>query len=93
MARQTMSPEEIGRRGQDYYEQFLRDKLEPEHTGKFLALDVETGEYEMDADEMTAIDRARARMPDKIFYILRVGYRTADRIGARLFQHQHGSAS
>jgi hypothetical protein len=37
----------------------------------------------MDADEMAAIDRARARMPGKIFYILRVGYPAAHRLGAR----------
>jgi len=79
----TINREEFVRRGKDYYGRFLRDKLEPEHKGKFLALDVETGEYEMDADEMAAIDRARARMPGKIFYILRVGYRTADRIGGQ----------
>jgi hypothetical protein len=82
----TINREEFVRRGKDYYDRFLRDKLEPEHKGKFLALDIETGDYEMDADEMAAIDRARARMPGKIFYILRVGYRTADRIGG---QHPH----
>jgi len=83
----TMSREEFVRRGKDYYDRFLRDKLEPEHKGKFLALDIETGDYEMDADEMAAIDRARARMADKIFYILRVGYRTADRIGGQHPRH------
>jgi len=79
----TMSREEFVRRGKEQYNRFLRDKLEPEHKGKFVALDVETGEYEMDADEMAAIDHARARMPGKIFYILRVGYRAADRIGGQ----------
>ena len=77
-------PRGVRLRAKDYYDRFLRDRLEPEHTGKFLALDVETGEYEMTADQMAAIDRARARMPDKIFYILRVGYRAANHIGARV---------
>jgi len=79
----AISREEFVRRGQDYYDRFLRDKLEPEHKGKYLVLDIETGEYEMDADEMAAIDRARARMPETLFYILRVGCPTADRIGAQ----------
>jgi len=83
MTHLTINREEFVQRGGEYYDRFLRDKLEPEHKGKFLALDVETGEYEMDADEMAAIDRARARMPGKIFFILRVGYRTADRIGGQ----------
>jgi hypothetical protein len=79
----TTSREEFTRKGQDYYDRFLRDRLEPDHNGKYLALDVETGEYEMDADEMAAIDRARARLPESPLYILRIGYPTADRIGAQ----------
>ena len=82
------SPEEIARRGQDYYDRFLRAKLEPKHRGKFLVLDIETGEYEIDRDEMAAIQRARARMPDRVFYILRVGYGAAHRIGARFSRKQ-----
>ena len=83
MTHLTINREEFVQRGEDYYDRFLRDKLEPEHKGKFLALDIETGEHEMDADEMAAIDRARAQMPDKILYILRVGYRAANHFGAR----------
>jgi hypothetical protein len=77
------SREEFAQRGREYYNRFLRDKLEPEHKGKYLVLDVQSGEYETDADDMTAIRRARARMPEAIFYILRVGYPTAYRFGAR----------
>ena len=83
MTHLTIDHEEFARRGQEYYDRRPRDKLEPEHTGKFLALDIETGEHAMDADEMTAIDRARARMPGKAFYILRIGHRAAHRLGAR----------
>jgi len=76
--------EEIARRGQEYYDRFLRAKLEPEHKGKYLVLDIDTGDYELDADEMTAIDRARAKHPHSVFYILRVGYRAAVHIGAKV---------
>jgi len=92
MPRLTISREEFVRRGKDYYDRFLRDKLEPEHKGKFLALDIETGEYEIDADEMATIHRARARMPNAVFYILRVGYPAANHFGARLFPIEHGPA-
>ena len=79
----TLSPEEIGRRGQDYYDQLLRDKLEPEHRGEFLMLNIETGEYEMDKNERLAFERARTRWPSGVLCILRVGYRTAHRVGFR----------
>lgn len=75
--------EELARKGQQYYDQHLRDKLEPDHTGEYLFLDVETGDYEMDHDELAAMERARAKHPASVFYILRVGYPTAGSIGAR----------
>ena len=79
----TISPEEIVRRGQDYYDRFLRDKREPEHRGEFLMLNIETGEYEMDKNERLAFERATTRWPSSVFYILRIGYRAAHRLGAR----------
>jgi hypothetical protein len=83
MARSTLDCEELARRGQEYYDRFLRATVEPEHKGEFLVLDVETGEYELDASEAAALDRAMERHPDRLFYILRVGSRAAHRIGAR----------
>jgi hypothetical protein len=78
-----MEHHELARRGREYYDRVLRDQLEPEHNGKFLALDVETGDYELGDSQLEALDRAEARHPDSVFYILRVGYRTAARIGAQ----------
>jgi len=78
----TADPHELVRRGRDYYDKFLRAKLEPAHHGEFLYLDVETGEYELDADEVAAMERATANHPDSVFYILRVGYPASVYIGA-----------
>jgi len=80
MLRATMDRHELTRRGQAYYDQHLRAKLEPEENGKFLVLEVETGDYEVDDDEMAAIQRARAKHPQSVFFILRVGCRAAHRI-------------
>ncbi len=58
--------------------------ITPVHNdGEFLALDVETGEYELDEDKLTAIDRARTKRCDAPLYILRVGYPTAVKLGGR----------
>ena len=80
MSTVTASHMELVRQGQAFYDLALRPKLEPEHRGEYLVLDVETGEYELDEDECAAIRRARAKKPHTLFYILRVGYPTADRI-------------
>ena len=79
----TMSREEFVRRGKDYYDRFLRDKLEPEHKGEFLMLNIDTGEYEMDRNERLAFERARTRWPAGVLCILRVGYRAAHHVGFR----------
>ena len=84
----TLDPDELARRGQDYYERFLRAKLEPAHRGKFLALEVETGDYALGETTVDALDRAEAKHPDSVFYILRVGHRTAGRIGSPFAEAQ-----
>ena len=76
--------EEIARAGQSLYEQTIRASVEPEHNGKFIVLNVETGEYEMDADDLTASLRARDRFPDAPLFTVRVGHPAAYRIGGTL---------
>jgi hypothetical protein len=81
MRKTMVDPSELVARGRAYYDAHLRATVEPQHTGKFLALDVESGDYEVDEDEMAAIRRARAKHPESLFCVLRVGHRAAHRIG------------
>lgn len=74
------SSNEIAERGQALYDRDIRDKLDASARGKFLALDIETGEYVIDADERAALKRARAKHPDAAVYLLRIGYPTAYRL-------------
>ncbi|MBM4031672.1 MAG: hypothetical protein FJ291_07785 [Planctomycetes bacterium] len=76
-----VDPHELVARGRAYYDQHLRARVEPQHIGKFLALDVESGDYEVDENEVAAIHRVEARHPDTVFCVLRVGYRATHRIG------------
>ena len=84
----TISPEEIARRGQDIYDTSLRDKLEPEHKGQFVVLNIETGEYEMDKDQALAFERAQNRWPSSVFCFLRVGYRASHHLGFPIRRRQ-----
>jgi hypothetical protein len=79
----TLDHHELARRGREYYDRFLRARLEPQSDGKFLALEVETGDYELGDSSLDALDRAETKHPDSVFCILRVGHRTAGRIGAQ----------
>jgi hypothetical protein len=77
------SKEEIAHRGDAIYETAVRPNLSPDDRGKFVAIDVETGQYEIDADELTAGDRLRARIPEAQIWMVRVGSRWVHRFGGR----------
>ena len=62
-------------------EQDLRASVEAQHRGKLLVLDIETGEYEIDTDDLAATRRALAKRPDAVLYGLRIGSPAAYRIG------------
>jgi hypothetical protein len=45
------------------------------HTGKFAAIDIESGAYELDVDELAACDKLSGRIPDAQIWLVRVGSR------------------
>ena len=81
MGHPRFSAHEVVERGQKIYEQKIRSKMRPEDIGKFMIIDIETGDYEMDDDEMAASRRAHARHPEGAFFGMRVGYRTSGTLG------------
>jgi hypothetical protein len=83
MAYPNHSPEEVESLGEAIYQQRIRDKVESQHKGEFLVVDVETGEYEIDEDDVKATQRALAKRPDAALYGLRIGYPAAYRLGGR----------
>ncbi|MEP7340943.1 MAG: hypothetical protein ABI977_24640 [Acidobacteriota bacterium] len=80
------SKEEFARRGDEIYEQQIRSLLSESDVGKYVLIDIETGEYEIDADEIAASDRLLARLPDAQVWMIRVGSRTARRFGSASVQ-------
>ena len=78
------TPEEVESRGEAIYEKQIRWKVEAQHKGKFLVLDVETGEYEIDDEDLAATKRVLVKRPDAVLYGLRIGYPAAYRLGGHL---------
>ena len=74
--------EEFARRGKDFYESEIRRQVEAGNKGKFVAIDIETGAWEMDADRTAAGDRLRKRVPDSQTWMMRIGYSYTRRFGA-----------
>ena len=75
------SKEEFTRRGNEIYGHDIRPQVEADNPGKFVALDIETGAWEMDADALAACDRLIARLPDCQTWLVRVGSPYVHRLG------------
>jgi hypothetical protein len=82
-AQPRYSKEEFARRGDALYLKKIRRQLKAADVGKFVAIDIETGEYEVDADELKACRKLRKRIPDAQIWMVRVGYRYVHRFGGR----------
>lgn len=81
MPHQNYTNEEIASRGEAIYAKHIRDKVENKHKGKYAVIDIESGEYEIDPDDLMATKRMLARRPDAILYAVRIGFPTAYQIG------------
>jgi hypothetical protein len=75
--------EEFARRGDAIYEAAVRPRLKADDEGRFVAIDIESGAFEVDADELKAGKRLRARLPEAQIWMVRVGYRSVHRLGGR----------
>jgi hypothetical protein len=76
------SKEEFARLGDAIYETQLRPALKKGDEGKFVAIDIETGAYELDRDELAASDRLLARVPNAQIWLRRIGSRYARHFGS-----------
>jgi hypothetical protein len=54
MLQTKYTPEEIGRIGTEIYRGQIRPQVMPQYKGKFLILDIESGDYEIDTDDTSA---------------------------------------
>jgi hypothetical protein len=75
------SPDELARLGGELYDRRVRPSLQPADDGKFVAIDVGTGDYELDEDDHTAVSRLLARSPGAELWLTRAAEATAYRVG------------
>jgi hypothetical protein len=72
-----MEAAEVGRLGDEIYDRHIRALVETKYDGKFLVLDVLSGDYEIDDDDLEANRRSEAKHPDGVRYLIRIGYPAA----------------
>ena len=85
MPHSRFSGEEIATRGEDLYETQLRSKVElEENVGKIISIDIESGDYEIDADPLLGGRRLLANRPGAAIYGKRIGYDAVYAVGGAL---------
>ena len=75
------SKEEFARRGDALVESKVRPHLTTADADKFVAIDIETGEYELDKNEMKAVQRLRKRVNDPQIWLVHVSLGYLHRFG------------
>lgn len=78
------SKEEHTRRGTDLYESQVRSQVEKGNHGKIAALDIDSGDFEVAEEAITACERLLARHPDAQIWCVRIGYPGIHRFGPRV---------
>ena len=73
--------EEFARRGNALFESKVRPTLKPGDEEKFVAIDIETGEFEIHKNDMTAVNRLYKRLPKAQVWLLQAGTGYLDRFG------------
>lgn len=76
------SKEEFSRRGQEIFEQQVADQVKGLDPDKILAIDIDTGDFEVGDEILETVDRLRQRKPEAQVLIRRVGPRPVMRFGS-----------
>ncbi len=77
---------ELAEKSKAFYERELKNRLEPTEKGKFVAIEPETESYFVDKDGTKALLQAREAFPDKLFFLIRIGYEAANSISGSSYK-------
>ena len=77
------SKEEFAQRGELIYQTQIRPQVEADNHGKIVAIDIETGDFEVASSAILAVDKLYERKPDAQPWVIRIGHRAVFRFGSR----------
>ena len=73
MATMLSNPKSIAEAGERFYDA-LREDLEANHKGRFVAINVATGSYYLGDGAEEALESARKAEPQGYFHLIRIGF-------------------
>jgi hypothetical protein len=77
------SKEEFAQRGDALYQSEVRSQVEAGNHGRIVAIDIETGAFEVADDLLAASKRLLAKVADPQTWFVRIGHPAVDHFGAR----------
>ena len=77
MSDRERKPDDIAARGEAIYRERIRPQVDSIKKGSFVVIDVDSGDYEIDAGDASATRRLLDRRPKAVTYGVRVGHRAA----------------
>jgi len=80
------SKEEFAQRGNALYENQIREQIEAGNKGKIVAIDIESGQFEVADTGLAAVKSLYARCPDAQPWCVRIGIGPVVRFGARIIK-------
>ncbi len=80
---------ETARLGQERYRKDVQPLVEAAHQGEFVAIDIESGAYELDKDDFAATEKLLARQPDAQIWLMRVGHPATRCMGGSRLAAKH----
>ena len=82
MPKQRYPKEVVVQRGDELFEQSIREKVAGRPDMDFVAIDIESGDFEVGTDELAVTKRLLERHPEAQIFGRRVGYSYTARFGA-----------
>jgi hypothetical protein len=79
----SYSKEEFARRDHEIYESQVHPHIKEGNDGKIVAIDIETGAFEVANDSLTAAKQLLKCYPDAQIFGIRIGHRAVHRFGFR----------
>lgn len=77
-----MSLKERIEKANHLYETQLREKIEKDHKGEIVAIEIDSGDFFLGRNEIEAYEKGIKKYPDRTFVYKRVGYQTTHFVGS-----------
>lgn len=77
----VLTPDQVAAKGEEIYQEKLKTMLEPSNNGKFVAIEVVSGEHFVGSTILEAVALARKKYPNRLLHTIKVGYEGVYKLG------------